>query len=115
MFVCHTYAIAYIACIHKADRYAYKQVLPSKPSDKHRNDVLVCSLLDSFDYNGHDADPFPNEADPINKHGTRCSGQIAMEKDNGVCGIGIAYNSSELLCVSFVVNISAVFALKLAL
>jgi proprotein convertase subtilisin/kexin type 5 len=48
----------------------------------------------SFDYNGHDADPFPNEADPINKHGTRCSGQIAMEKDNGVCGIGIAYNSS---------------------
>ena len=47
----------------------------------------------STDLNGHDRDPYPNEADPINKHGTRCSGEIGAAK-NDVCGIGIAYESS---------------------
>jgi subtilisin-like proprotein convertase family protein len=45
----------------------------------------------STDINGGDDDPFPNEADPINKHGTRCCGEIASLK-NDICGVGIAFN-----------------------
>ena len=26
-------------------------------------------------------------------HGTSCAGIVAMEKSNGVCGVGVAYNS----------------------
>jgi len=44
----------------------------------------------STDINGGDDDPFPNEADPINKHGTRCCGEIASLR-NDKCGIGIAF------------------------
>lgn len=40
----------------------------------------------SIDINGGDDDPFPNEADPINKHGTRCCGEIGAAK-NTVCGV----------------------------
>ena len=29
----------------------------------------------------------------INRHGTRCSGQVAAKKDNGVCVPGIAFNA----------------------
>lgn len=47
----------------------------------------------STDLNGHDDDAYPNEADPINKHGTRCCGQVSAAKNN-VCGIGVAYESS---------------------
>ena len=28
------------------------------------------------------------------RHGTRCAGEVAMQADNGVCGVGIAYNAS---------------------
>jgi subtilisin family serine protease len=37
----------------------------------------------STDLNGGDSDPFPREEDPINSHGTRCAGQIAMKPNNG--------------------------------
>lgn len=47
----------------------------------------------STDLNGNDRDPYPNESDPINKHGTRCSGEIGGAINNGICGVGIAYNS----------------------
>eukprot|EP00039_Didymoeca_costata_P001820 m.55382 g.55382 ORF g.55382 m.55382 type:complete len:760 (+) comp10981_c0_seq3:158-2437(+) len=47
----------------------------------------------STDLNGHDSDPMPNVNDPINKHGTRCSGEIGAAK-NDICTIGIAYKSS---------------------
>lgn len=47
----------------------------------------------SWDMNGNDPDPFPNEADPINSHGTRCCGQIVMAMNNGVCGVGVAYDA----------------------
>lgn len=30
----------------------------------------------------------------MNGHGTRCAGEIAMEANNGKCGVGIAYDSS---------------------
>ena len=26
-------------------------------------------------------------------HGTRCAGEIAAKRDNGVCGLGVAYDS----------------------
>ena len=29
-----------------------------------------------------------------NKHGTRCAGEVAASAQNGVCGVGIAYNAS---------------------
>jgi hypothetical protein len=32
---------------------------------------------------------FTNE----NKHGTRCAGEIAMAPNNGVCGVGVAYDA----------------------
>lgn len=48
----------------------------------------------SYDLNDKDNDPFPRY-DPTdeNKHGTRCAGEIAMMANNGVCGVGIAFNS----------------------
>lgn len=29
-----------------------------------------------------------------NEHGTRCAGEIAAVANNGVCGVGIAYEAS---------------------
>ena len=29
-----------------------------------------------------------------NKHGTRCAGEVAASAQNGICGVGIAYNAS---------------------
>ncbi len=26
-------------------------------------------------------------------HGTRCAGEVAGARDNGVCGVGVAYDS----------------------
>jgi len=48
----------------------------------------------SYDFNDHDADPNPRY-DPTNenKHGTRCAGEVASEK-NDVCGVGVAYEAS---------------------
>jgi len=47
----------------------------------------------STDINGNDNDPMPQD-NGDNKHGTRCAGEVAASAHNGVCGIGIAYNSS---------------------
>ena len=47
----------------------------------------------STDLNGHDDDPFPNDKDPYNAHGTKCSGTIAAKGNNSICGIGIAFDS----------------------
>lgn len=44
----------------------------------------------SYDFNEHIKDPVPLLSD--DKHGTRCSGEIAAAKNN-VCGLGIAYDS----------------------
>ncbi|KAF6026264.1 PCSK7 [Bugula neritina] len=52
----------------------------------------------SIDLNDHDNDPMPNEVNgkPIdhNEHGTRCAGEIAAVANNGVCGVGVAYNAA---------------------
>lgn len=48
----------------------------------------------SYDYTDNDADPTPQETiQNYNKHGTRCAGQIAATANNGVCGIGVAYDA----------------------
>ena len=31
-------------------------------------------------------------------HGTRCAGEIAAKRDNGVCGVGVAYDSKIAGC-----------------
>lgn len=30
----------------------------------------------------------------MNRHGTRCAGEVAGIRDNQVCGVGIAYGAS---------------------
>ncbi|GIY43276.1 furin-like protease 2 [Caerostris darwini] len=47
----------------------------------------------SFDINGSDEDPTPQDDDE-NKHGTRCAGEVAAVANNEFCGVGIAYNAS---------------------
>eukprot|EP00794_Sanderia_malayensis_P007060 gene7061-7854_t len=47
----------------------------------------------SVDLNGRDTDPFPNDSDPYNAHGTKCSGTIAAKANNSLCGTGIAYDA----------------------
>ena len=49
-----------------------------------------------------DNDPFPiNDGNGIpESHGTSCAGEIAMEKNNTICGVGVAYNS-QITGVSF--------------
>ncbi|TFK76259.1 hypothetical protein BDN72DRAFT_954035 [Pluteus cervinus] len=44
----------------------------------------------SYDFNDHEDLPTPKLSD--DHHGTRCAGQVAAGK-NGVCGLGIAYES----------------------
>ena len=29
----------------------------------------------------------------IFSHGTRCAGEVSAEADNGICGVGVAFNS----------------------
>lgn len=29
----------------------------------------------------------------IFSHGTRCAGEVAAARDNGICGVGVAYDS----------------------
>lgn len=49
---------------------------------------------DSWDFSGNDPYPYPRwTASGFNSHGTRCAGEIAAVADNGICGVGIAFNS----------------------
>lgn len=48
----------------------------------------------SWDFSGNDPYPYPRWTDNgFNSHGTRCAGEISAVADNGICGVGIAYNS----------------------
>lgn len=29
----------------------------------------------------------------VDSHGTRCAGEVAAKRDNGICGVGVAYDS----------------------
>lgn len=48
----------------------------------------------SYDFSGNDPFPYPRYTDDwFNSHGTRCAGEVAAKRDNGVCGVGVAYHS----------------------
>ncbi|XP_061173192.1 furin-like protease kpc-1 isoform X2 [Saccostrea echinata] len=48
----------------------------------------------SYDVNSHDEDPQPHyDYTNENRHGTRCAGEVAAKGDNGICGVGVAYNA----------------------
>lgn len=48
----------------------------------------------SRDVNDNDDDPLPDDSDLDNAHGTKCGGEVAAVADNGICGVGVAYNAS---------------------
>ena len=55
--------------------------------------ILLYSIQDSsnsYDYFDLDDDPYPFGND---SHGTACAGEIGMVRNNGVCGVGVAYDS----------------------
>ncbi|TKR60408.1 hypothetical protein L596_027661 [Steinernema carpocapsae] len=48
----------------------------------------------SYDFSSNDPYPYPRYTDDwFNSHGTRCAGEISAARDNGVCGVGVAYDS----------------------
>ncbi|CAG9532964.1 unnamed protein product [Cercopithifilaria johnstoni] len=48
----------------------------------------------SYDFSSNDPFPYPRYTDDwFNSHGTRCAGEIAAARDNGICGVGVAYDS----------------------
>ncbi len=49
-----------------------------------------------YDYADDDTDPFPvgEFGSCDSDHGTCCAGEIAMVKNNGHCGVGVAYQST---------------------
>jgi proprotein convertase subtilisin/kexin type 2 len=48
----------------------------------------------SYDFSSNDPYPYPRYTDDwFNSHGTRCAGEIAAARDNGICGVGVAYDS----------------------
>ncbi|TSK45824.1 Furin-1 [Bagarius yarrelli] len=48
----------------------------------------------SYDVNDRDSDPQPRYTQlNDNRHGTRCAGEVAAAANNGVCGVGVAYNA----------------------
>uniref|UniRef100_A0A672PKV5 Furin-1-like n=1 Tax=Sinocyclocheilus grahami TaxID=75366 RepID=A0A672PKV5_SINGR len=48
----------------------------------------------SYDVNDRDPDPQPRYTQlNDNRHGTRCAGEVAAAANNGVCGVGVAYNT----------------------
>ncbi|KAG8575407.1 hypothetical protein GDO81_009543 [Engystomops pustulosus] len=48
----------------------------------------------SYDVNDQDPDPQPRYTQlNDNRHGTRCAGEVAAVANNGICGVGIAYNA----------------------
>ena len=47
-----------------------------------------------YDFLSRDNDAFPELYEGMREnHGTNVAGEIAMEKGNDVCGVGVAYNS----------------------
>ncbi|CAK9301518.1 unnamed protein product [Gordionus sp. m RMFG-2023] len=48
----------------------------------------------SYDFSSNDPYPYPRYTDDwFNSHGTRCAGEVSAKRDNGICGVGIAYDS----------------------
>ncbi|CAF3842179.1 unnamed protein product [Rotaria magnacalcarata] len=49
---------------------------------------------DLNDLNDTEHDPSPRTYDSSNNHGTRCAGASSGKANNGICGVGVAYNSN---------------------
>ncbi|XP_029430367.1 furin-like [Rhinatrema bivittatum] len=48
----------------------------------------------SYDVNDQDPDPQPRYTEMNdNRHGTRCAGEVAAVANNGICGVGVAYQA----------------------
>ncbi|KAL5967163.1 Furin-like protease kpc-1 [Taenia solium] len=51
----------------------------------------------SFDVNSNDENPDPRYVERdfrnINRHGTRCAGEVAAAANNSICGLGIAFEA----------------------
>lgn len=48
----------------------------------------------SYDFSSNDPYPYPRYTDDwFNSHGTRCAGEVSAARDNGICGVGVAYDS----------------------
>jgi proprotein convertase subtilisin/kexin type 2 len=48
----------------------------------------------SYDFSSDDQFPYPRYTDDwFNSHGTRCAGEVVGVANNGICGVGIAYNA----------------------
>jgi proprotein convertase subtilisin/kexin type 2 len=48
----------------------------------------------SYDFSSDDPYPYPRYTDDwFNSHGTRCAGEVVGVANNGICGVGIAYNA----------------------
>nr|XP_023670000.1 furin-1-like isoform X1 [Paramormyrops kingsleyae]XP_023670001.1 furin-1-like isoform X1 [Paramormyrops kingsleyae]XP_023670002.1 furin-1-like isoform X1 [Paramormyrops kingsleyae]XP_023670003.1 furin-1-like isoform X1 [Paramormyrops kingsleyae]XP_023670004.1 furin-1-like isoform X1 [Paramormyrops kingsleyae]XP_023670005.1 furin-1-like isoform X1 [Paramormyrops kingsleyae]XP_023670007.1 furin-1-like isoform X1 [Paramormyrops kingsleyae]XP_023670008.1 furin-1-like isoform X1 [Paramormyrops len=48
----------------------------------------------SYDVNDGDPDPQPRYTQlNDNRHGTRCAGEVAAVANNGICGVGVAYDA----------------------
>uniref|UniRef100_H2YJQ6 Neuroendocrine convertase 2 n=1 Tax=Ciona savignyi TaxID=51511 RepID=H2YJQ6_CIOSA len=49
----------------------------------------------SYDFSSNDPYPYPRYTfNWFNSHGTRCAGEVSSAADNGICGVGVAYNSN---------------------
>ena len=85
-------------------------VLPPGIQHNHPDLAQNYDPFASTDINDSDQDPMPQvlrtqwrwtwvwhnafKDNGDNKHGTRCAGEVAAVANNGVCGVGIAYNAS---------------------
>ena len=60
--------------------------------------IFMQDSTNSYDYYDYDSNPNPASGD---SHGTACAGEIGMVRSNGVCGVGVAYDSKiagDLYC-----------------
>uniref|UniRef100_A0A673CDE4 Proprotein convertase subtilisin/kexin type 5a n=1 Tax=Sphaeramia orbicularis TaxID=375764 RepID=A0A673CDE4_9TELE len=49
--------------------------------------------LASYDVNGQDQDPSPNDSDDSNYHGTQCAGMVAAAANNSQCTLGVSFHA----------------------
>lgn len=44
--------------------------------------------------NNNEVKPDLDESGSYRAHGTRCAGEIIMQPNNGICGVGVAYGAN---------------------
>ncbi|KAK0171665.1 hypothetical protein PV328_005088 [Microctonus aethiopoides] len=83
-----------VAVLDDGFEYTHEDLKNNYVNPTVANEVFDDPII-SYDINEGDNDPIPRyEITGMNGHGTRCAGEIAMEANNGKCGVGIAYDSS---------------------